>query len=135
MKNIKTISNKKFSLKFSKWELNAISFTRACNIPHEACKPLDLNKFFYEFEKEHGLLNINKDKEVKSIRDIKKISKKRYHLKLNTWYLNPISVVRAYNLPDDQYEVFDIDKFFYEFEKEHGLLNIVAEDYENYSYS
>lgn len=58
MKNIKTISNKKFSLKFSKWELNAISFTRACNIPHEVCKPLDLNKFFYEFERRHGLLNI-----------------------------------------------------------------------------
>ena len=58
MKNIKKISNKKFSLKFSKWELNPISFTRACNIPHKDCKPLDLNKFFYEFEKRHGLLNI-----------------------------------------------------------------------------
>lgn len=58
MKNIKKFSNKKFSLKFSKWELNAISFTRACNIPHEACKPFDIDKFNYEFELKHGLLNI-----------------------------------------------------------------------------
>ena len=56
MRVIKTISKKKFTLKFSKWELNPISFTQACNIPHESCKPLDLNKFFYEFEKKHGLL-------------------------------------------------------------------------------
>ena len=69
------------------------------------------------------------------MRDIKKISEKRYHLKLNTWYLNPISVVRAYNLPDDQFFPFDIDKFNYEFELKHGLLNIVAEDIESYSYS
>lgn len=58
MKNIKTYSNKKFCLSFSKWDLNAISFTRACNIPHEACIPFDIDKFNYEYEKEHGLLNI-----------------------------------------------------------------------------
>lgn len=69
------------------------------------------------------------------MRSIKKYSRKKYSVVINTWYLNPISVARAYNLPDDQYEVFDIDKFFYQFEKEHGLLNIVAEEYENYSYS
>ena len=69
------------------------------------------------------------------MRNIKTYSRKKYSVVINTWYLNPISVARAYNLPDDQYEIFDIDKFFYEFEKEHGLLNIVAEDCENYSYS
>lgn len=69
------------------------------------------------------------------MKNIKTYSRKRFTLKLNIWYLNPISVARAYNLPDDQFEIFDIDKFFYEFEKEHGLLNVVAEDYENYSYS
>ena len=69
------------------------------------------------------------------MKNIKTYSKKKYRLIINTWYLNPISVARAYNLPDDQYEIFDINNFFYEFEKEHGLLNIVAEEYENYSYS
>lgn len=69
------------------------------------------------------------------MRNIKKYSRKKYSLTINIRYLNPISVARAYNLPDAQFEIFDIDKFFYEFEKEHGLLNIVAEDYENYSYS
>lgn len=66
---------------------------------------------------------------------IKTYSRKKYCVVINTWYLNPISVARAYNLPDDQFFPFDIDKFFYEFEKEHGLLNIVAEDSQNYSYS
>lgn len=66
---------------------------------------------------------------------IKTYSRKKYSVVINTWYLNPISVARAYNLPDDQFFPFDIDNFFYEFEKEHGLLNIVAEDSENYSYS
>lgn len=69
------------------------------------------------------------------MRKIKKYSKKKYSVIINTWYLNPISVARAYNLPDDQFFPFDINNFNYEFEKEHGLLNIVAEDYENYSYS
>lgn len=69
------------------------------------------------------------------MRKIKKYSKKKYCVIINTWYLNPISVARAYNLPDDQFFPFDINNFNYEFEKEHGLLNIVTEDYENYSYS
>ncbi len=69
------------------------------------------------------------------MRDIKTYSRKRYSVTINTLYLNPISVARAYNLPDDEFEIFDIDKFFYEFEKEHGILNIVAEDSEDYSYS
>ena len=58
MKKIKTYSRKKFSIKFSIWELNPISAAHSFNIPHEACKPFDLNKFNYEFEKKHGLLNI-----------------------------------------------------------------------------
>lgn len=69
------------------------------------------------------------------MKNIKAYSKKKYSVTINRWYLNPISVARAYNLPDDHFHTFDIDKFFYEFEKEHGLLNIVAEGYENYSYS
>ena len=58
MKNIKTYSRKKYSITFSVWELNAISAARAFNIPHEECFPFDINRFFYEFEKEHGLLNV-----------------------------------------------------------------------------
>ena len=58
MKNIRSYSNKKYSIKFSIWELNAISATRAFKTPHEECFPFDINRFFYEFEKEHGLLNI-----------------------------------------------------------------------------
>ena len=69
------------------------------------------------------------------MRNIKTYSRKKYSSPINTWYLNPISIARAYNLPDDQFFPFDIDKFNYEFELKHGLLNIVAEDYENYSYS
>ena len=69
------------------------------------------------------------------MRNIKTFSKKRYSVTINTWYYNPITVARAYNLPDDQFFPFDIDKFFYEFEKEHGLQNVVAEEFENYSYS
>lgn len=57
MKNIRTYSRKKFSIKFSIWELNAISFAKACNIPNDQFHPFDLDKFNYEFEKEHGLLN------------------------------------------------------------------------------
>ena len=69
------------------------------------------------------------------MRTITTYSRKKYSLIINSWYLNPISVARAYNLPDDQFFPFDIDKFNYEFELKHGLLNIVAEEYENYSYS
>ena len=69
------------------------------------------------------------------MKNIKTYSRKMYNLTINIWYLNPISVARAYNLPDDQFIPFDIDKFNYEFEKEHGLLNIVAENIESYSYS
>lgn len=56
------------------------------------------------------------------MRKIKKYSNKKYSVVINTWYFNPISVARAYNLPDDQFFPFDIDNFNYEFEKEHGLL-------------
>lgn len=69
------------------------------------------------------------------MRNIKTYSRKKYDLIINTWYLNPISVARTYNLPDDQFFPFDIDKFNYEFEKAHGLLNIVAGDIKSYSYS
>ena len=69
------------------------------------------------------------------MRNIETYSRKKYSLVINTWYLNPISVARAYNLPDDHFFPFDIDKFNYEFEKAHGLLNVVAEDIESYSYS
>lgn len=69
------------------------------------------------------------------MKNIKSYSRKKYSLTINTWYLNPISVARAYNLPDDQFFPFDIDKFNYEFEKAHGLLNVVAEDIQSYSYS
>ena len=69
------------------------------------------------------------------MRNITTYSKKRYSVTINTWYLNPISVARAYNLTVDQFFPFNIDEFNYEFEKEHGLLNIVAENFENYSYS
>lgn len=58
MKNIRKYSRKKYSIKFSIWELNAISAARAFNIPHEDCFPFDIDKFNYEFEKAHGLLNI-----------------------------------------------------------------------------
>ena len=69
------------------------------------------------------------------MRSIKTYSRKKYSVVINTWYLNPISVTRAYNLPDDQCFPLDIGKFNYEYEKERGLLNIVAEDIESYSYS
>lgn len=59
MKKIKTYSRKKFSIKFSIWELNPISVARAYNLPDEQFHTFDINKFFYEFEKKHGLLNIN----------------------------------------------------------------------------
>ena len=50
-------------------------------------------------------------KEVNFMKSIKSYSRKKYSLTINTWYLNPISVARAYNLPDDQFFPFDIDKF------------------------
>lgn len=58
MRKIKKYSTKNFNIKFNKWDLNPISFTRACNIPHEACIPFDIDKFNYEYEKQHGLLNV-----------------------------------------------------------------------------
>ena len=69
------------------------------------------------------------------MKNIRTYSRKKYSVTINTWYLNPISVARACNIPDDQFHPFDLDQFNYEFEKEHGLLNIVAEDSENYYYS
>ena len=66
---------------------------------------------------------------------IKTYSKKRFSIKFSIWELNAISFARTCNIPDDEFELFDIDKFNYEYEKEHGLLNIVAEDIESYSYS
>lgn len=69
------------------------------------------------------------------MRSIKTYSKKKYSIKFSIWELNAISFARTCNIPDDEFEIFDINKFFYEFEKEHGLLNVVAEAYENYSYS
>ena len=69
------------------------------------------------------------------MKDIKKYSKKKYSIKFSIWELNAISAARAFNMKDEEFEIFDIDKFFYEFEKEHGILNIVAEDSASYSYS
>lgn len=63
MKKIKTYSRKKFSIKFSIWELNPISAAHSFNIPHEACKPFDFNKFFNELEKEYNLLHIAEEYE------------------------------------------------------------------------
>ena len=58
--------------------------------------------------------------------NIRTYSRKRYNVTINTWYYNPISVARAFNIPHEE---------CFPFEKAHGLLNIVAEDSENYSYS
>lgn len=69
------------------------------------------------------------------MKNIKTYSRKKFSIKFSIWELNAISAARAFNMPDDEFEIFDIDKFFYEFEKEHGLLNIVAEDIDSYSYS
>lgn len=69
------------------------------------------------------------------MKKIKTYSRKKFTLRFSKWELNPIPVARAYNLPDDQFYPFDLDKFNYEFEKEHGILNVVAEDVESYSYS
>ena len=68
------------------------------------------------------------------MKKIKGYSYKRYNLKFSKWELNILSFVRAYNTPKEDFKLFDIDQFFYEFEKKHGLLNI-AEDIESYSYS
>ena len=69
------------------------------------------------------------------MKNIKNYSKKKYHIKFSIWELNAISAARAFNIPHEECFPFDINRFFYEFEKAHGLLNIVAEDSENYSYS
>lgn len=68
------------------------------------------------------------------MKKIKTYSKKFYTLKINPFYYNPISLCRACNLSDEDFFPFDIEKFNYEFERRHGLLNL-AEDSENYSYS
>jgi len=69
------------------------------------------------------------------MKNIKTYSRKKYSVIIKTWYYNPISVARAFNTPHEECFPFDLNKFNYEFEKAHGLLNIVAEDSENYSYS
>lgn len=60
--------------------------------------------------------------------------RKKYFLKINPFYYNPISLYRACCVPDEDFFPFDFEKFTYEFEKRHGLLN-VSEESENYSYS
>ena len=57
MKNISTYSKRKFKLKFNIWDFNAISVAKAFNIPHKNCNPFNIDEFFYNFEKEHNLLN------------------------------------------------------------------------------
>ena len=57
MKDIITYSKRKFKFKFNIWDFNAISVAKAFNIPHKACKPFNIDEFFYNFEKEHNLLN------------------------------------------------------------------------------
>lgn len=69
------------------------------------------------------------------MKNIRTYSRKRFSIKFSIWELNAISFARACNIPDDQFHPFNLDQFNYEFEKEHGLLNIVAEDIESYSYS
>lgn len=66
--------------------------------------------------------------------NIKRFSRKKFHLKQNIWNINIISIARAYNLPHDAFIPIDIKKFNYEFEKRHNLLS-VSEESENYSYS
>ena len=61
MRNIKTFSIKKYTLKFSIWELNAISFARSCNIPSERFFPIDLDEFFANLGQEHKDLFVAED--------------------------------------------------------------------------
>ena len=68
------------------------------------------------------------------MKKIKTYSTKYYTLKINPFYYNPITLFRSCCIPHEDFIPFDIDKFNYEFEKRHGLLN-VSEDSENYSYS
>ncbi len=58
MKKIKTYSKTKFKYTLIIYEFNAISAAKAFKIPHEACKPFDIDNFFYEFELKHNILNI-----------------------------------------------------------------------------
>ena len=60
--------------------------------------------------------------------------RKKYFLKINPFYYNPISLYRACLIPHEDFHPFDFEKFTYEFERRHGLLS-VSEDSENYSYS
>lgn len=66
MKSIKTYSKKKFSLRFSIWELNIISFVKSCNIPDDEFFPFDILQFNYEFNEKHGLLGVAEDIEAYS---------------------------------------------------------------------
>lgn len=61
MKNIRTYSMKKYTLKFSIWELNAISFVRSYNIPHEEFFPVDLDKFFADIKTKHKLSAVSEE--------------------------------------------------------------------------
>ena len=61
MKNIRTYSTKRYSIKFSIWELNAISFARSCNIPHERFFPIDLDEFFANLSQEPENLSVSED--------------------------------------------------------------------------
>ena len=60
--------------------------------------------------------------------------RKRYSLKINPFYYNPITLYRSCCIPDEEFIPFDIGKFNYEFEKRYGLLN-VSEESAHYSYS
>ena len=63
MKKIKTYSKKYYTLRINPFYYNPITLYRSCSIPHDAFFPLDLNKFAYEFEKKHGLLQVSEDSE------------------------------------------------------------------------
>lgn len=65
---------------------------------------------------------------------IKTYSKKRYTLRINPFYYNPITLYRSCCLPHEEFFPLDLKQFAYEFEKRHGLLE-VSEDSESYSYS
>jgi len=60
--------------------------------------------------------------------------RKKYFLKINPFYYNPITLYRSCCIPHEDFIPFDIAKFNYEFEKRYGLLN-VSEESEHYSYS
>jgi len=68
------------------------------------------------------------------MRNIKTYSRKYYTFKINPFYYNPITLYRSCCLPHEAFFPFDFEKFTYEFERRHGLLQ-VSEDSEKYSYS